>query len=158
SAARVALVSSLRSEELYGGEAGLAKVRDERRGIFRLLVESHASFDILPDDKLTEAAASGQLASYDTVILPNVAILDADQAAALEAFVAAVGGLVATFDTASFDTEGRARAELALTSLGARRVLRRREGPHTMRSAYLRPHGDGVPGLDSPMVMLDRAF
>lgn len=158
SAARVALVSSLRSEELYGGEAGLAKVRDERRGIFRLLVESHVPFDILPDDKLTEAAASGKLASYDTVILPNVAILDAEQVAALDAFVAAGGGLLATFDTSSFDTEGRARAELALTSIGATRVLQRREGPHAMRSAYLRPHGDGIPGLHSPVIMLDRAF
>lgn len=115
-------------------------------------------FDIVPDDKLTEAAASGQLASYDMVILPNVAILDADQAATLDAFVAAGGGLVATFGSASFDTGGRARGDLSLACLGARRVLQQREGPHAMRSSYLRPHGDGVPGLDSPMIMLDRAF
>src|SRR6185312_11848604 len=44
SAARVALISSLRSEERYGRAEGVAKVQQARRGAYRALVESHIPF------------------------------------------------------------------------------------------------------------------
>ncbi|MBE1613108.1 alpha-amylase family protein [Actinopolymorpha pittospori] len=171
SAARIALVSSERSA-LHFGETGQAKVTRELRGIFRALVESHLPFDILPDDKLAELAESGRLAGYDALILPNVAVLDEKQRAVLDAYVDGGGGLIATSDTAAFDPTGQARAELGLESLGAARILERREGPHAMRSAYLRTKpagGSGVPGgsggsgedaraQGTGMIMLDRAF
>ncbi|WP_020579568.1 alpha-amylase family protein [Actinopolymorpha alba] len=169
SAARIALVSSTRSEEVYGGAAGLTAVRNERRGIHRALVEGHLPFDIIPDAKLCDLAESGRLGDYDALILPNVAILDDRQLDVLDAYVDNGGGLLATFDTGGFDSDGRPRTDLGLRSLGATRILARREGDHAMRSAYLRadevPFAPGNTLLDnasvltdSPVIMLDPAF
>jgi hypothetical protein len=79
---------------------------------------------------------------------------------------------VATYETSAYDQDGRLRPELALRSLGAKRVLSRRSGPpavdpskpggtyRPLRSAYLRiTRRDDLPGHDdTDFVMLDRAF
>lgn len=176
SAARVAIVSSTRSEErigsIHGGEEGIAQVLNARRGVYRALVEGHVPFDILPDDQLVEAAKDGRLGSYDALVLPNVAVLDDAQAAALDGYVEAGGGLVATYETGRYNPDGSARSELALRSLGASRILSRRAGPSTigvtnaagihrpMRSSYLRvTRREDLPGFDeTDFVMLDRAL
>jgi hypothetical protein len=176
SAARVAIVSSVRSEELVafalGGEQGAAQVRNAARGAYRALVEAHVPFDILPDDQLVAAAADGRLARYDVLVLPNVAVLADEQAAAIDAFVSNGGGVVATYETGAYGPEGRLRDGLALASLGARRILSRRWAPSTigmtdvrgvhrpMRSSYLRvTRREDLPGFDgTDLVMLDRAF
>jgi Hypothetical glycosyl hydrolase 6/Beta-galactosidase trimerisation domain len=168
SAARVAVVSSLRSEELYGGAEGLDQVRGERHGVFRALVEAHIPFDIVPDTLLAagtdgvEATDVGDvLRRYDAVVLPNIAVLDEDQLAALDSYVEGGGGLVATYDTAGFDADdGRARDKIGLASLGAAAVAQRHDGPGAMRSAYLRVTGpEELPGAAvGDMLMLDRAF
>jgi hypothetical protein len=159
SAAKVAIISSLRSEERYGRAEGVAKVQKARRGAFRALVESHIPFDILPDDLIVAAARDRRLDRYDALVLPNVATLDDEQLAALDAYVERGGGLVATYDTAAFDAEGKPRAAFGLRSLGAARVLARREGPGAMRSAYLRLQPGEIPGFaDTDFVALDRAF
>lgn len=160
SAAKVAIISSLRSEERYGRAEGVARVQKARRGAFRALLESHIPFDILPDDQLVAAARDGRLDRYDALVLPNVAALDDEQLAVLDVYVHRGGGLVATYDSAGFDGDGKARDEVGLRSLGATRVLARREGPGAMRSAYLRltPRED-LPGFeDTDLVALDRAF
>lgn len=160
SAARVAIISSLRSEERYGRSEGIAKVQKARRGAFRALVESHIPFDILPDDLLPAAARDGRLDRYDALVLPNVAALDDEQLAVLDAYVERGGGLVATYDTAGFDGAGLTRAEVGLRSLGAAGVLARREGPGAMRSAYLRltQREDLPDSEETDLVALDRAF
>ncbi|HZQ99339.1 MAG TPA: alpha-amylase family protein [Chloroflexota bacterium] len=176
SAAQVAIVSSVRSEErvafAHGGEQGAAQVRNAMRGAYRALVEGHVPFDILPDDQLVAASKDGRLRRYRALVLPNVAVLDDEQAAALDAFVEAGGGLVATYETGAYTPEGRLRNDLALASLGARRILSRRSAPSTiglsdvrgihrpMRSSYLRvTRREDLPGFDdTDLVMLDRAF
>jgi hypothetical protein len=160
SAARVAILSSLRSEERYARAEGVARVQNERRGVFRALIEGHVPFDILPDEQLTAAAADGRLARYTALVLPNVAALDDDQLRVLDRYVEAGGGLVATYDTAGFDAAGQPRAEIGLRSLGARRLTARREGPHALRAAYLRvTRPEDLPGSDATdLVALDRAF
>ncbi|MGE3911949.1 MAG: alpha-amylase family protein [Chloroflexota bacterium] len=176
SAAKVAIISSLRSSErlarALGSGAGLEAVEDARRGAFRALVEGHVPFDILPDDQLVAAANDGRLARYAALVLPNIAVLDDDQSAVLDRFVEAGGGLVATHETASYSADGRLRSEIGLQSLGARRVLSRRSGPaavdpsrpggthRPLRSAYLRVTDRAdLPGFDeTDLVMLDRAF
>ena len=188
SAARVAIVSSVRSEEraalaergaqpeqvafaLHASE-GLATVLNARRGAFRALVESQVPFDILPDSQLVAAEADGRLGRYDALVLPNVAVLDDEQAAVLDRFVEAGGGLVATYETGRYTADGRVRDEQPLRSLGAARVLGKRSGPSTMgvadarglerpmRSSYLRvTRREDLPGFDdTDLVMLDRAF
>lgn len=160
SAARVAIVSSARSEERYGRADGLQKVQKERRGVYRALVEGHVPFDILPDECLAAAEEDGRLARYEALVLPNVAVLDEDQLARLDRYVENGGGLVATYDTAAFDADGRQRADLGLRSLGASRVVARREGPGAMRSGYLRvTRPEDLPGsAETSFVALDRAF
>jgi Hypothetical glycosyl hydrolase 6/Beta-galactosidase trimerisation domain len=164
SAARVAVVSSLRSEEEYGGAEGAAQVRSERHGVFRALVEAHIPFDIVPDTLLAAgdgtADVAGVLGRYDALVLPNIAVLDDDQLAALDRYVEAGGGLVATYDTAGFDVAGQARDKIGLASLGATAVTQRHDGPGAMRSAYLRVTSpDELPGsVEGDMLMLDRAF
>lgn len=176
SAARVAIMGSVRSEErlafALGGDQGVAQVQHARRGAYRALVESGVPFDILPDTEIVAAAADGRLAGYDALVLPNVAVLDDEQAAALDTYVERGGGLVATYETGAYTSDGKVRSELALGSLGARRILSRRAGPSTigvvdaggiprpMRSSYLRvTRREDLPGFDeTDLVMLDRAF
>lgn len=160
STARVAIISSLRSEERYGRAEGIARVQKARRGAYRALVEGHVPFDILPDDHLVSAARDGRLARYDALVLPNVATLDDEQIAVLDGYVEQGGGLVATYDTSAFDSEGRARGEFGLKCLGASRIVARREGAGAMRSAYFRvTRREDLPGCDdTDFVALDRAF
>ena len=161
SAAEVLLVSPAQAEEAYGA-AGEAKAVAARRGAYRALAESHLPFDVLPDNRLEVAAADGRLGGYKAVVLPNAAALSDAQAAVLDAFVAAGGGLVATFETATRDGEGRPRpdGEIALASLGAGRVLANREGPKELRGAYLRVtrRQDLADLPDTDLVPVDRAF
>ncbi|MBV9168845.1 MAG: beta-galactosidase trimerization domain-containing protein, partial [Chloroflexi bacterium] len=185
SAAKVAIISSVRSEEragssgngkdvavMLGGGEGLASVLNARRGAYRALVEGHIPFDILPDSHLVAAARDGRLTRYAALVLPNVAVLDDEQVAVLDTYVSAGGGLVATYETGRYTPDGRVRNEVPLASLGAARVLSKRAGPSTvgvgdargldrpMRSAYLRvTRREDLPGFDSTdLVMLDRAF
>ena len=160
SAAKVAIISSLRSEERYGRAEGVARVQKARRGAYRALLESHIPFNILPDEALAAADADGRLDRYDALVLPNVAALDDDQLALLDAYVQRGGGLVATYDSAGFDADGQARPAPGLQSLGAARVLARRDGPGAMRSAYLRlDRRAALPDCrDTDLVALDRAF
>ncbi len=157
SAARVAIVSSRRSMEAYGGSAGAEAVLKERRGLYRALVHAHIPFDIISDDDLEASTPSELLARYDVLVLPNVAALSDEQGAKLDAYVDDGGGLVATFDTGSFTEAGTPRSEIALSSLGASRILTRHAG-RTVRSAYLRLPEDGNQIGPNRLVALDRAF
>jgi hypothetical protein len=86
----------------YGGSDADAHYR----GAYRAPVESHIPFDVLAPGWLTEKAAAGELARYRAIVLPNAACLDDAQLAALDAYVAAGGGLVATHETAQYDAAG----------------------------------------------------
>jgi len=160
SAAKVAIISSIRSEERYGRADGIQKVQKARRGAFRALIEGHVPFDILPDEHLVAASEDGRLARYECVVLPNVAALDDKQLATLDAYVEAGGGLVATYDSAAFDADGNPRPGFGLKCLGVDSITARREGPHAMRSAYLRvTRREDLPDSDdTDFVALDRAF
>ena len=161
SAAEALLVSPTQAEEAYGAE-GEAKATAARRGAYRALVESHIPFDILPDSKLETADADGRLARYKAIILPNAAALSDAQAAILDRFVERGGGLVATFETGAYDEQGRVRAEgiVALQSLGAARVVARRDGFKELRGTYLRvTRRDDLADMpETDVVPVDRAF
>lgn len=160
SVAKVLLISSLRSEERYGRAEGVARVKNALRGTYRALVEEHVPFDILPDQHLVAAASDGRLAGYDTIVLPNVAILDDEQLDVADTFVKNGGGLVATYDTTGFDTEGSPRQDIGLQSLGVTRITARREGPGDVRGSYLRvTRREDLPGLDeTDLIAVDRGF
>jgi len=161
SAAEVLLVSPAQAEEAYGAAAE-AKAVAARRGAYRALVESHIPFDVLPDNRLEVAAADGRLGRYRAIVLPNAAALSDAQAAALDAFVERGGGLVASYETATRDAEGRPRpdGQIALRSLGAARVLAARDAPKELRGAYLRvTRREDLADLpETDLVPVDRAF
>jgi hypothetical protein len=159
-AARVLLVSSLRTTEKYGGAVQERKVRDEFRGCYRALAESHVPFDVISDSRLADAADPGRLARYDVVVLPNVAILDGQQAAVLDNYVSAGGGLVASYDTGLFDEDGRELGAQSLASLGFAQVRFRREAREALRGSYLLVDDPGlVPGTgEHAMLAMDDAF
>jgi Hypothetical glycosyl hydrolase 6/Beta-galactosidase trimerisation domain len=160
SAAKVAVVASPRTAELYGGAEQDRKVRDEYRGVYRALVESHIPFDVLSDSLLAEAAADGRLGRYDALVLPNVAVLDEAQVDVLDRYVAAGGGLLATYDSGVFDETGQEVPEFRLQSLGAASIRFRRAGLGAMRSSYLAlTQPADVPGANAnTMLAVEDAF
>src|SRR5438477_612547 len=64
-------------------------------GVFRTAVEEHLPLAVINDWNLNPA----DLAPYRVLILANTACLDARQVAAVEQFVRAGGGLVASLDS-----------------------------------------------------------
>lgn len=83
-------------------------------GIFQALLESHVPVEILTDDDLGDARALGR---YSVLVLTNSLCLSDRQAAAIDAFVRAGGGLVATFETGTRDENGFRRGRSALADL-----------------------------------------
>ena len=161
SAAETLLVSPTQSQDAYGDEFG-AKGQASFRGAYRALVETHIPFDVLPDSCLAEAEGDGRLGRYRAVVLPNAAALSDEQCALLDGYVERGGGLVATFETATHDATGQPRAGgvLGLASLGAARVLARRDGFKELRGSYLRvTRREDLADLpDTDLIPVDRAF
>ncbi len=160
SQAKVAIISSLKSEELYGKEEGASRVQKERRGIYRALLEAHIPFDIMPDSQLCQAEKDGRLSRYRCLVLPNVAALRDEECEVIDRFAEAGGGVVASYETSAYDSEGHQKLELGLQSLGASRITARRVTPGEMRSAYLKINRrEDLPGFPlTDLVMLDRSF
>ncbi|MGQ0570539.1 MAG: beta-galactosidase trimerization domain-containing protein [Armatimonadota bacterium] len=127
SAAEVALVYSQRTADWYGRSDAFQRYLSHCRGCHEVLVHEHLPFDVLEHEHLVDL-----LHAYRLVILPNVACMDDQTAAALDQFVAGGGHLIATHDTALFDHEGRERRDFAMQSLGRRFVKRR-----LMQGTYL---------------------
>jgi hypothetical protein len=160
-ASDVLAVSPTQSEEAYGDQ-GTELTQNAYRGVYRALAESHIPFDVLPDTRLAEAAADGRLGRYRAIVLPNAAALTDEQVAILDRYVGDGGGLVATFETATRGGDGTPRpgGEIGLQSLGAGRVLARRDGVKELRGSYLRVTARAdLPDLpETDVVALDRAF
>jgi len=96
------------------GDASYMSHMENVFGIFQAVLESHIPVEVVTDDELADARV---LARYATVVLPNSACLSERQAAAITAFVAGGGGLVATFETGAFDESGFRRPKPALADL-----------------------------------------
>lgn len=160
SAATIAVVRSQTSEEWYGRDVGTARVRDEYRGLYELLAQLHLPFDIIVDEDLGDLEASGDLARYEVLVLPNVAALSDTQAAVVDDFVERGGGVVATYETGSYGPEGSRRRRVALRCLGVERILYRRATVAEARSSYFRVSTtDGIEGLEAGrLVAVDEAL
>ena len=110
-----ALLLSDNTRNFYGRSAGQVEERYMAHvfGAFRTAVEEHLPIAIVNDWNLNPA----DLARYKVLILPNAACLDEAQTAAIEGFVRAGGGLVATVDTSLFNEFGDPRANFALAKV-----------------------------------------
>jgi hypothetical protein len=110
-----ALLLSDNTRNFYGRSAGQVEERYMAHvfGAFRATVEEHLSVAIVNDWNLNPT----DLARYKVLILPNAACLDDAQAAAVEGFVRAGGGLVATVDTSLFNEFGDPRDNFSLANV-----------------------------------------
>jgi hypothetical protein len=115
-AAPVALLWSRSSLERYGGDKPEERWQQEFYGFCESLLGEGIPFTIIPDQFL----ADEHLARYDVLVLPNVACLTADAAAAIQRFAQSGKGIVASFATGHYDEEARPRGDGALDGvLGA---------------------------------------
>jgi hypothetical protein len=129
SAARVALVFSRHTQDNYGGAQAHARYLDFIRGWYCALQEAHIPFDVISDKVITLA----RLQRYKTVVLSNLACVSDDTAEAIEAFAAAGGGVVASFDAGLCDLDGVERSRPVFATLFGGRGTGRREG---LKSSY----------------------
>ncbi|MDB5863078.1 MAG: hypothetical protein JWO70_884 [Betaproteobacteria bacterium] len=136
SGARVAIVFSRHTQDNYGGADPAARYLDFIRGWYCALQEAHIPFDVI-SDKVLDA---GRLARYRTVVLSNLACVSDETAAAIEAFAAAGGGVVASFDAGTRDLEGNERRDAVLRGVVGGQRIGRRVG---LKSSYAKiedPH------------------
>ena len=135
SAARVALVFSRHTQDNYGGAQAHARYLDFIRGWYCALQEAHIPFDVISDKVITLA----RLQRYKTVVLSNLACVSNDTAEAIEAFTAAGGGVVASFDAGLCDLDGVERSQPGFARLlgGAARAGAKVSNHRTRKSRTL---------------------
>lgn len=124
SQATVALYHSRASQIYAGATATSAEQATCLRGAYRALLESRIPFDFVSDARIGDVDIAEQLARYDVIVLPNVACVSNAEAAALDAFVARGGTLVATGETGHYNESGERRNSFALESFPAPGISR----------------------------------
>ena len=161
SAAEVLLVSPTQAQAAYGDEAG-AKAQAAFRGAYRALVENHLPFDVLPDPKLAPAEAGGASRATGRSSCPTPRRSRTRRRRCSTATWSTAGDWWRPSRPAPTTSRAwRARkGALALRSLGAARILARRDGFRELRGAYLRvTRREDLPDLpDTDFVAVDRAF
>lgn len=142
SIADVALVVSQRSNHLYKPPPG-TETSESTDGFYYLLNEQRIPFDIVLDDQITPE----RLSRYKVLILPNMALMSDAQAAAIEAYAAAGGSVLATFETGVYDETGNERADFALSRLFGMSRTGGREGYGSVRAGGERRRNPGQPSV-----------
>lgn len=148
--AEVGLVYSQRSVDFYGQDDPVRRWLDHYRGAYEALTESHILFDVLHEGALLRE----DLSRYACLLLPNVAILSAEEAAAIDRYAAEGGHVIATGETGLYDDDGRPREQM-LSCIGWR-VVARRQVP----GSYLWIHDKSlVPSLaETDLMALEGEF
>jgi hypothetical protein len=139
SLARVGLVYSQQTAWYYGGDHAAANVEDYALGWYQALVESRIPFEMVHDRLLDPV----RLASYRTLILPNIAVLSDAQCDQLRAFVKNGGSLIASYETSLYDERGERRKNFGLMDLFGV-DSGERQGP--MLNSYIRLEHETLPG------------
>ncbi len=110
-----AILMSDNTRTFYGRDPGKVEERYMASvlGTFRACVEEHIPVNLINDWNLN----AEDLAKYKVLVLPNAACLDERQVKAIDEFVKAGGGLVASLDTSLFDEFGNPRNNFALSEV-----------------------------------------
>jgi hypothetical protein len=113
SAAEIALVYDHDSLMFYGNDDANSRLVEEFRGIEEALDRAHVPFDIIS----TRTLSPPTLARYRALVLPNLAWLSDGSMEALANYVKGGGGLVATYESGRFGSDGRRRDQSNLAGL-----------------------------------------
>jgi hypothetical protein len=111
-AAEIAILDPATTLRHHGQETRREAEADDL-GIYQALVEEKLPFEMLSDQAMTP----DRLDRFKVVILANATCLSDAQCAALEAYVARGGSVVATHETSMRDENNRPRGSLALGRL-----------------------------------------
>ncbi|MET0303730.1 MAG: hypothetical protein ABW040_06745 [Microbacteriaceae bacterium] len=136
-----AAVALVRPERLRADAERHARATSEFRGLYNALQETHVPFDVLPLGQVVAARDTGELARFSTLVLADVDALTEDEIAALDAWVADGGTLIATGDSAI-----AADGSVQLASLPSTRRLASYRDVETLKNSYVAPAdaGDNV--------------
>jgi hypothetical protein len=141
SGARVALVFSRHTQDNYGGGQPHARYLDFIRGWYCALMEAHIPFDVISDKVLTPE----RMQRYGAIVLSNLACVSDELAAALDAYAANGGGIVASFDAGAYTLDGAKRDAGAFDRLIGVRRTGQRSG---LKSSYARIEDAADPLLE----------
>ena len=125
SIANIAVLFSQRDNAFYKPPGGTDST-EFLQGLYYALLESRYPFDFVHEDDLDAQT----LSKYSALLLPNVALLSDQQCRQLEAYVAAGGSLLATFETGLYDERGKPRADSGLARLFEFKKSGAVEGPN----------------------------
>jgi hypothetical protein len=127
SLARVGVVYSQQTGWFHGGN-----VEDHINGWYQALIEARVPFELVHDRLL----GADHIASFKTLLLPNLAALSKEQCDQLRAFVKRGGSLVATHETSLYDEWGVKQPNFGLADSFGVDYAGRTEA--WMQNAYLR--------------------
>ena len=136
SVAKLGVVFSEQTNAFYRAPGGTDNT-EFMEGMYKALLDGRFVFDFVHEDKLDAES----LSQYSALILPNAACLSEAQCAALRAYSAGGGSLLATFETAMYDEHGAARAESGLADVFGIQRAGARVAPNG-NSAYARIERD----------------
>jgi hypothetical protein len=106
------IVASEQTRTLYA-QGALPVYFSHTLGAFRSFMEKHIPTRVLTEHDLEDADLQG----IRVLVLPNVACMSPRAAEVVRRFVAAGGGLIATFETSLYDENYQKRADFALGDL-----------------------------------------
>jgi Beta-galactosidase trimerisation domain len=106
------IVASEQTRTLYA-QGALPVYFSHALGAFRAYLEKHLPVRVLTEHDLEDADLQG----IRVLVLPNVACMSPRAAEVVRRFVAAGGGLVATFETSLYDENYQKRSDFALADL-----------------------------------------
>ncbi|HKW98703.1 MAG TPA: alpha-amylase family protein [Bryobacteraceae bacterium] len=124
SIANIGVVFSERGNAFYKPEGG-GDATEFLQGLYYVLLETRYPFDFVHEDDL----APETLRKYAVLALPNVALLDDAQCRQIEAYAAAGGSVLATFETGLYDERGKTRGDFGLAKLFGMHKTGDIEGP-----------------------------
>jgi hypothetical protein len=136
SVANLGVVFSQRTNAFYRPPGG-GEVTDFLQGMYNALLDGRFFFDFVHEDDLGAAT----LGKYKALILPNAALLSDAQCRQLREFVDRGGSLLATFETAGYDENGKPRSQSGIADLFGVKSAGKLVGPNG-NAAYARIERD----------------
>ncbi len=144
--ARVALLQSDQTETYHPGVGPGDRAADHVLGMYHALVEGRVPFEMVHEAYLTPE----RLDAFKLLILADTAALSDGQCAAIRAYVARGGSVLATFASSLYDEAGQRRADFGLADVFGVSFGGRVDGP--MQNSYLNLEADPATGRRHPVL------